>query len=325
MIWLTWRQARFQTIAVFAGIALVIAALVVARPEPSYSDDEFAYIGTLLMLYLMPVVLGVFWGVPLVTRELETGTHHVAWNQTVTRTRWLATKLGLGAGTAMVATGLLSLVVTWWAGPLDAIGGGDEEAGFTARVAPLAFAARGLAPVGYAAFAFVLGLAVGLLLRRTLPAMAVTLVVFTAVQVLVPTLLRANALPPTEETVVITMDNFRGLSASDGVATQLMIESPAGVWVLANETVAADGTLVEELPVGMECLPHPPAGPGVARPDPSPIEQCLTSLADLGYRQHLVYQPASHFWPLQLMETAFFLALSGLLTWFCLRRIHQMS
>jgi hypothetical protein len=60
-------------------------------------------------------------------------------------------------------------------------------------------------------------------------------------------------------------------------------------------------------------------------PDTSRAEQCFARLADLGYRQHLSYQPASHFWPLQLIETAFFLALSSFLAWFCLRRIRQLS
>jgi hypothetical protein len=47
----------------------------------------------------------------MVARELETGTHRPAWSQSVTRTRWLATKLGLSA--LAVAVGALSLAVTW--------------------------------------------------------------------------------------------------------------------------------------------------------------------------------------------------------------------
>ena len=44
-----------------------------------------------------PALIGVFWGAPLVARELEAGTHRLVWTQSVTRTRWLATKLGLTA------------------------------------------------------------------------------------------------------------------------------------------------------------------------------------------------------------------------------------
>ena len=55
------------------------------------------------MLAVVPAVIGVFWGAPLVARELETGTHRLAWNQSVTRTRWLAAKLGV----AVLATAVV--------------------------------------------------------------------------------------------------------------------------------------------------------------------------------------------------------------------------
>ena len=40
-------------------------------------------------ILLAPAVIGLFWGAPLIARELETGTADLAWNQSVTRTRWL--------------------------------------------------------------------------------------------------------------------------------------------------------------------------------------------------------------------------------------------
>ena len=42
----------------------------------------------------MPALIGAFWGAPLITREFEAGTFRLAWNQSVTRARWLAIKLG---------------------------------------------------------------------------------------------------------------------------------------------------------------------------------------------------------------------------------------
>ena len=45
---------------------------------------------------------------------------------------------------------------------------------------------------------------------------------------------------------------------------------------------------------------------------------CLDRLSAEGYRQQLVYQPASRFWALQWAETGLFLAVSGLLAWFSL-------
>lgn len=59
-----------------------------------------------------------------------------------------------------------------------ATGGSEGVEPFFPRLHPLVFAARGIVPVGSAAFAFVLGATLGVLLRRTLPAMALTLGVY---------------------------------------------------------------------------------------------------------------------------------------------------
>ena len=72
------------------------------------------------MLAVAPALIGVFWGAPLVARELEAGTHRLAWTQSVTRTRWLAIKLGRRRRSRPPSrSGVLSLAVTWWAQPLD--------------------------------------------------------------------------------------------------------------------------------------------------------------------------------------------------------------
>ena len=52
-----------------------------------------------------PALIGIFWGAPLVTRELEAGTFRLAWNQSVTRARWMAVKLGLIGLAAMATAG----------------------------------------------------------------------------------------------------------------------------------------------------------------------------------------------------------------------------
>ena len=53
----------------------------------------------------LPALIGLFWGAPLIARELEAGTHRLVWNQSVTRGRWLAVKLGLIGLAAAAATG----------------------------------------------------------------------------------------------------------------------------------------------------------------------------------------------------------------------------
>ncbi len=126
------------------------------------------------VLLVLPALIGVFWGAPLVARELETGTFRLAWTQGVTRQRWLAVKLTLAGLASMAVAGLLSLILTWWFSPIDRVQ--------LNQLTPAMFGVRGITPIGYAAFAFALGVTAGAFIRRTIPAMAATIVVFTGVR-----------------------------------------------------------------------------------------------------------------------------------------------
>lgn len=326
MTWLTWRQFRIPAASVYAAVVAISAFLLITGDDlvnrNDFSDMDVVYGGTSLLLYVLPAAIGVFWGVPLVARELETGTHNLVWNQSITRDRWLTAKLGVGLVAAMVVTGLLATVVTWWASPIDAAAAEQTDYFALTRMSPVFFSARGIVPIAYAAFAFVLGVAVGILLRRTVAAMAVTLVAFIAVMVAVPVLVRPYVMPPVEETMTIDSSKILGVQGNDnGVIDAIFLEKPAGAWMLTSETIDPDGNAVSPLPSFLdECLPRP----GNAAGGPGRINECMGQLADRGYTQRVTYHPADRFWPLQFIETGLFLALSALLTWFCFRRIRHL-
>ena len=153
----------------------------------------------LLFVLIAPAITGVFWGAPLIAREFETGTGRLTWNQSVTRARWLSVKLALTGAAAMAVTEGFSLLQAWWAAPISrAVDLGGSVSVFSgSRFSPLTFATGGIVPLGYAAFGFALGVAAGLLIRRAVPAMALTLAVFVAVQVVMPLWIRPHLLPPT--------------------------------------------------------------------------------------------------------------------------------
>ena len=44
----------------------------------------------------VPLLAGVFWGGPLIAREIEQDTHRLAWTQSISRGRWLAANSGSG-------------------------------------------------------------------------------------------------------------------------------------------------------------------------------------------------------------------------------------
>jgi hypothetical protein len=339
MIWLTWRQ--FRGSAVMTAAALVILAVVLALTGPDiasrYSagiagctlDDtcdrffdrffdgyQLPFVAVSFVVLALPALIGLFWGAPLVTRELEAGTHLLVWNQSVTRGRWLAVKLGFIGLAAMAAATASGLAVTWWSDPLDKSAVPD-----LALMAPLVFGARGIAPMGYAAFAFVLGVTVGMLVRRTLPAMALTLAVFAAVQFAMPLLVRPHLMPPVSATFELNRENMGGIHVEGQggppqISTRPAVPGHAGSWVLLSDLLDPSGRRIagsgEEAPVPIS-VTSGPCSPQEA--GPQGLDACWVEINRLGYRQQATYQPLDRFWPFQWIETGIYALLTLGLTW----------
>ena len=206
------------------------------------------------IILLAPAVIGLFWGAPLIARELETGTAALAWNQSVTRTRWLAVKLTVGGLVAMAVTEALGLMQTWWAAPISRAVADGASAGIAqSRFSQLNFATHGITPLGYAAFAFALGVTAGALIRRTIPAMAVTLAIFAALQVAMPLWVRPNLAPP-DHTVspVTSLGNALPSQTGPGGTTFTLyakiIPGQPGAWLLSSGPVNAAGQATSTTP-----------------------------------------------------------------------------
>ena len=67
-----------------------------------------------VLLWFLPLFAGLFWGAPLVAREVEHGTHRLVWTQGVSRLRWALVKFGLVGGGVVLAAACYALLVTWW-------------------------------------------------------------------------------------------------------------------------------------------------------------------------------------------------------------------
>ncbi|MGW1996349.1 hypothetical protein [Embleya sp. NPDC001921] len=341
MIWLTWRQFRTQALIALGALAVLAIYLVFlglsirddydahivgcqalntcATAKDAFESDykaQLTLVGALLIV--VPAILGTFWGAPLVTRELESGTHRLVWNQSVTRARWLAVKLAVITVAALVLTGVFSALLTWAARPFDRLQG--------TRFTPLVFDARNLVPLGYAVFAFVLGTTIGLLIRRTLPAMAVTLVLFALVQVVMP-YVRPHMLPAKEAAVAVNGTTLPRVSSfildgdaggpdervSTGATLRIEDYRMPGAWVLTGSTKirTADGKPATTGPEVQSCLE--PAKSGLAESG-----ECL---AAQNLHFDVKYQPAGRYWTFQWAETAIFLGGALLLAGFALWRI----
>jgi hypothetical protein len=355
MTWLTWRQMRLQSTAVLAAIAaLALALLVTAHglrdlyqaDVATFIDqlefhrlDSFLYVAGLVVVLSAAPVIAAFWGGPLVARELEAGTHRLVWNQSITRRRWLTVKLLVAGGLAVVAVGSVSLLLTWWSSPIDrAVAAGHGAGRFSLpRMDPVVFGARGIVAMGYVVFGLAVGVTLGLLVRRSIPAVAMTLVVLTAMEILMPRLVRPHLVGQVTQNVVVSTENLRGIQLQPGrspaaqAPVRLTVRAGgAGDWGLTNQTVDSAGRATTTLPSWFaDCLREhigaaPPLGDGAKQARASgrdALEPCFTRLTAEGYRQHVTYLSARSFWSLQLRETGLLVLLAGVLIGFCFWRI----
>jgi hypothetical protein len=192
MIWVTWRQHRTQAIVclgVFCALAIFAVAVgslmrsafdadglgaCLARSGGSgcpavissfvHRFDGPAAITANLPLFVIPGLVGVVVGAPLLGRELEQGTWRLAWSQTVPRTRWLVTKLALVTGGLVVFGVAITAVMSWYHAPLDQV---------STRLQPPPFNYEGVLLPCSLLCAFGLGVLAGLLLRNTIGGMVV--------------------------------------------------------------------------------------------------------------------------------------------------------
>jgi hypothetical protein len=238
----------------------------------------------------VPLLTGMFWGGPLIAREIEQGTHRLAWTQSVSRGRWLATKLGiflLGATATAVA---LTQLMTWWLAPTEPM---QEEFG---RLSPDVFDFRGIVPLAYTVFAFALGAAAGAIFKRTVPAMVATLVAYLPIKIGVQAL-RGHYLAPLD-----VIYAFGTISPRHG----------SGDWILSSELIDRGGRILGSPGVSDVCD---------ALTGKAAAEACAL---DNGYRFVDTYQPISRFWPFQLIESGIFVGLSiivlAVAVWWILRR-----
>jgi hypothetical protein len=312
MVWLAWRQHRAEVFAVAALFALLTPILIVTgiglasayqhlgaagcvgrEALPSCDaiyhalDAPYGWISNALPwpTNLFPALLAMFVGAPLVAREFEQGTFRTAWTQSVTRLRWLTAKMAYVLGGCILAVLLLSLLLTWWYTPYAQLLGTFN---------PTFFNFEGLAPIGRMGFAFALAVCVGAALRHTVPAMALTLLLYTIWGGFVEIGLRPSYLPP------ITLT---GASA--------LLPRSQNDWLVTFGVRNAAHQLIDPVQVVHACG--------------SAGSTAISCLQAHGWQAFLTYQPADRYWLFQGIEFGLYgllaLALVALTFWIVRRRL----
>jgi hypothetical protein len=333
-----WLQSRTQTLVAAGMLAALAVAAAITGIQLSHlfhhdvahctsscgfaishflSHDTFLDHTFDILARAVPALLGLFWGAPLFAREFETGTYRLAWTQSVPRSRWLVTKVALGALATVTLAAALTLTITWWYRSRDRVGGTNLYA---------VFDRRDIAPIAYAFFAFASGALIGAVIRRTVPAMAATLGVFVFVRVAVSVWVRPHLLTPLHTTVSLLRTGSAaptqlGLGFAGGqIRLFAQGQGPPRSWTLSSRLVISTGHHVSSAEASAFLHQHcpdllPPPGPGVGNGLPQPggeaadaARACLNQVAQT-YHLVVTYQPANRYWTFQWLESGIFVAL----------------
>ncbi|KMS75886.1 MULTISPECIES: ABC transporter permease subunit [Streptomyces] len=193
--WLVWRQHRAAFWTLIGGTVIAAGWMVYQRmgmmdtlhalgwPHPKSDDwDRRVGNGALTMagygLGFLPVLIGVFIGAPLIAGDLENGTAKLVTSQSVSRIRWIATKLGVTVLVVLLGTVVLSQVFGWWWSPVR------DRPNFMPWTEGTVFDNTGPVLTALTLFTLVGGVAIGMVLRRTLLSMVVTFGFAVTVQIL---------------------------------------------------------------------------------------------------------------------------------------------
>jgi ABC-type transport system involved in multi-copper enzyme maturation permease subunit len=338
MTWLTWRQHRKQALYTLialvvlaavmlptglamhhtftsSGLAACLAKLSTATISSDNTHDcnalsqqfqnQYGSVTFIAILFvILPAIVGMFFGAPLIAREVEAGTHRLVWTQGVSRRHWALVKFGLVGAVTLILAAAYTLGMDWWAEPLVANGG---------RIGPIVFDIQGIAPIGYTLFAVALGILASTMWKKVLPAMGVTLAGYAVVRILIETLARPHYRSP--------------LTASIPITSTKQFNDASNDWVMSNGVINGVGKLV--MPhTGISCG-GPAGNVGIAGAVPSD-DPCNGGLVSQGlgpgpFSNWQQYQPASRFWEFQGIETGIFLTLTAILLYLAIRRIRRIS
>lgn len=340
MTWVAWRQHRMQLLWGAAAVGALALFLVPTGLGMAHNftstglgrclstvgadcgqlseafDSKYRGFSFLIPLFMMaPVLFGMFLGAPLIAREMAGGTYRLAWTQGVTRSRWLTTKLVVVVGSALAGACALAYLVTWWSRPLVAQSASRFRLGI--------FDLRGVVPIAYTIFAVMLGVAIGAVMKRTLPAVGVTLVGFAGVRIGIEFFVRQHYL--SAKTAIASLVGKGG---------QLQLRK--SVWVISENTIDRLGHIVSRgggFDFGYLAARCPtvaaqgpfPQGPGPIAVVPGQMDPIAACVQHLGLRDVTVYQPAYRFWTFQWIEFGIFIALAIALAIFTIRRTKRLS
>ena len=351
MNWLVWKQHR-KLFVILAGVLMLYAALAIPMGLHAWHMYQHALAacgktnscsqlsnnlvwsgwtssvnpnsghGAPLLLFL-PFLLGMFVGAPLIAREYNEKTNLLVWTRSISRRKWLTTKLvWILIATALFA-GTLTALATWWSRAGDAL--------YLNRFTVLMFDTQGIAPIGFAVFAISIGIALGAWLKRTMVAIGLTLALVLAAQIVIGNHVRPHYMAPLTKDIVTSQ---LGPEFDTG-------QAPKGAWIFSSKIENNAGQTLSWTNPPEQCVIPQADLPGNSEESLASAKAALRAagqiisvnggpnvgancLVSAGYHYVIKYQPASRYWDFQRIELGLYLALSvipiGATYWLILKR-----
>lgn len=323
MIWISW---RFQRSVVYALtlVALVIIGVTVIvgviqhhdlasftsapcygtqRQSPGRGDlcGELAVkLANVKMYdtyiraagYLIAPLVGALLGILAMASEVDNRTVRLAWTQSISRTRWFAAKVGVGAALVTIILVPTAVALSWWNGT---IGNRNLFGRETYWIA-------GWDLVAYGLFMFALTVLLGAVIRRTGWTLAAAILLFLVVAIVLPSTIRAHLVTPT-----VTWSEPTAPTKGGGNNIQTF---PYNSWRLVTGVVPRSTIGIPTQPEVLATLPRVDACV-VSYPNKTESEYVKAEL--ICYKKFdvenvAVYIADDQFWALQLREGLLYLS-----------------
>ena len=322
MFWLNWRQYRWPLLI---GALLVVLLCMLLVRDGLLATSLYAQLGCQInndhcffptrdqpipLFYrqleakriilppsdiplLLPLLVGVFVGAPVL--PLERRVAPLMLTQGTTLRRWLVVKLGLVALTVLIFSAVLSLVYTWHLSIIDTLTADPHRV----NPDPWIFYDSGIVLIGRSLFALLVGVTLGALMRRTIPTMIVNLLFLILVLSIGERSAARYLIPP--------------LSHLSPISITQTNDARGGPGDLSLYAGYADQNGRETGEISTYC------GSNLTIQDNAYAAMANQCIREKHLQWKDVYQPASRYWPLQIMETSLLcllsLALLSLIHW----------
>jgi len=279
----------------------------------SFNNDTVSFSAVVFALQVLPVIIGLFIGAPLLAREIESGTYRFTWTQEVGRTRFVLTTFVMLATVVTAVACLLGLLLGWYGHPFEVVGVERQwqSALFDTTVFMLG---------AWTLFALALGTFLGALIGRTVAAMAATTAVVGGLLIvsfhdLVHGLLGVGAIATSKIT-----PNGPGIGIGALNAGNYVSGPPPGSWQVRGWIIGPNGHVLSTT-----------AANNVLGRAYDAIEKNFANNATTRwlslhhYAYWLSYQPVSRFWVFQGVAGAILIGLAALLVFATIRALARRA